>query len=235
MAKSIGITMVIKQGWMKKAIALLPNNLKQEDYSRELEEHLSFEIDSVTNLHRARQILMNIWYRENETFCSLQKEGRQLAIDYPDSLTEIEWCMTALAFPAFYDICRLMGKMYEFQDTISTTQIRQKIADEWGERYTLDKAVTKIVSTMKEIGAIQSISTGRHQKIKSNTHEGKIISYIIRVAMALDGSSYYTFSSLKDFPFLFPFEYKVAKEQLMQDERFTLSTFDATLSVALDK
>ena len=49
----------------------------------------------------------------------------------------------------------------------------------------------------------------------------------------IDGSSYYAFSSLTEFPFLFPFKYRVTKEQLMQDERFTLSTFDATLSVAM--
>ena len=51
--------------------------------------------------------------------------------------------------------------------------------------------------------------------------------------MKLDGSSYYSFLSLTEFPFLFPFKYKVTKEQLMQDNRFILSTFDATLSVAL--
>lgn len=52
-------------------------------------------------------------------------------------------------------------------------------------------------------------------------------------AMTIDGSSYYAFLSLTEFPLLCPFKYRMTKEQLMQDERFTLSTFDATLSVAL--
>lgn len=48
-----------------------------------------------------------------------------------------------------------------------------------------------------------------------------------------DLDKYYPFSSLNEFPFLFPFSYKVTKEQLLENEDFTLATFDSTLSVSL--
>ena len=56
---------------------------------------------------------------------------------------------------------------------------------------------------------------------------------MLATAMKVDGNSYYPFSSLNDFSFLFPFDYKVTKEQLMQDEHFKISVFDSKLSVAL--
>lgn len=233
MAKMVGMNVVVKEGWTKKAIALLSENLTEEEYKAALNEHLSFEIDSAINLRKAREILMRVWYRDTEGVEKLQKEGRDLAIKYPDHLAAINWCMTALVFPAFADIARLMGKMFEFQDEITTTQIKQKMFDEWGETGTLQTVVAKIIGTMREIGGIKSEKTGRQEAAAIEVKDEEVVSFMIRVAMTLDGSSYYAFSSLTDFPFLFPFQYRVSKEMLMADDQFVLSTFDSTLSVAL--
>lgn len=233
MAKMVGMNVVVKEGWTKKAIALLSENLTEEEYKAALNEHLSFEIDSAINLRKAREILMRVWYRDTEGVEKLQKEGRDLAIKYPDHLAAINWCMTALVFPAFADIARLMGKMFEFQDEITTTQIKQKMFDEWGETGTLQTVVAKIIGTLREIGGIKSEKTGRQEAAAIEVKDEEVVSFMIRVAMTLDGSSYYAFSSLTDFPFLFPFQYRVSKEMLMADDRFVLSTFDSTLSVAL--
>lgn len=233
MAKMVGMNVVVKEGWTKKTVALLSENLIEEEYKAALNEHLSFEIDSAINLRKAREILMRVWYRDTEGVEKLQKEGRELAIKYPDHLAAINWCMTALVFPAFADIARLMGKMFEFQDVITTTQIKQKMFDEWGETGTLQTVVAKIIGTMREIGGIRSEKTGRQEAAAIEVKDVEVVSFMIRVAMTLDGSSYYAFSSLAEFPFLFPFQYRVSKEMLMQDDRFVLSAFDSTLSVAL--
>ena len=217
MAKMVGMNVVVKEGWTKKVIALLSENLTEEEYKAALNEHLSFEIDSAINLRKAREILMRVWCRDTEGMEKLQKEGRELVAKYPDQLAAINWCMIALVFPAFADIARLMGKMF----------------DEWGETGTLQTVVAKIIGTMREIGGIRSEKTGRQESAAIEVKDAEVVSFMIRVAMTLDGSSYYAFSSLTDFPFLFPFQYRVSKEMLMQDDRFVLSTFDSTLSVAL--
>lgn len=233
MAKMVGLNLVIKLGWMKKAVSLLPENLPEAGYRKELDEHLAFEIDSPTNRRKAREIMMRVWYQDSEGVEKLQQRGRKLIQKYPDQLTTIGWCMIPLAYPVFADYATLMGKMLEFQDAVTTTQIKQKMFDQLGERNLIEFATTKVISTMKELGAVRSIQTGKHEAIKTTIASEEIVAFMLEVAMFLDGSSYYSFSSLSEFPFLFPFNYRVTKEQLMQDDRFTLSTFDATLSVAL--
>ena len=235
MAKMVGLNLVVKLGWMKKAVSLLPENLPEPEYRKELEEHLAFEIDSPTNKRKAREIMMRVWYQDSDGVEKLQQRGRELVQKYPDQLATIGWCMIPLAYPAFADYAKLMGKMFEFQDVITTTQIKQKMFDQLGERNLIEFATSKVISTMKELGGVRSIQTGKHEAIKTTIANEEIVAYILEVAMFLDGSSYYSFSSLTEFPFLFPFDYRVTKEQLMQDDRFTLSTFDATLSVALKK
>lgn len=233
MAKMVGLNVSLKMGWMKKAVELLGQGLSEEDYKNVLKEHLSFEIDSPTNLRKAKDNLTFIWYKDTEDYAKLQQEGRQLVQKYPEHIAAIGWCMVPMAYPVFYDLAKLMGKMFEFQDTITTGQIRQKMFDEWGERSTLDYSVGKVIAAMKSLGAVNSPQTGKYQACSIPVNNKEVISFMVRVAMKLDCSSYYAFSSLTNFTFLFPFEYKVTKEQLMQDERFTLSTFNATLSVAL--
>lgn len=235
MAKMVGMNVVIKQGWTKKAIALLEENLTEAEFKAALNEYLAFEIDSPINLRKAREILVRTWYRNTEGVEKLQKEGRDLAVKYPDHFAPISWCMTALVFPAFTDIATLMGKMFGFQDEITTTQIKQKMFDEWGETGTLQTVVAKIVGTMREIGGIKSEKMGRQEPAAMEVKEDDVISFMVRVAMTLGRSSYYDFSSLADFPFLFPFKYRVSKEMLMLDDCFVLSTFDSTLSVSLNE
>lgn len=233
MAKMVGLNVSIKIGWMKKAVELLGTDLSENEYKNELKEHLSFEIDSPTNLRKAKDNLTNIWYRDSDAYAMLQQEGRELVQKYPEYISAIGWCMIPMAYPMFYDLAKLMGKMFEFQDSITTGQIRQKMFDEWGERSTLDYSVGKVIAAMKSLDAVSSPQTGRYQIRRMVINNEKVVSFIIRVAMKMGGSSYYAFSSLNEFPFLFPFEYTVTKEQLMQDDRFVLATFDATLSVSL--
>lgn len=233
MAKMVGLSLVVKQGWMRKAVTLMQENPPEVEYRKQLEEHLSYEIDSPTNRRKAREILMRVWYRNSEGVETLQEEGRKLIQKYPEKLTEIGWCMMPLAYPVFLDISRLMGKMFEFEDTITTTQIRKKMFDEYGERGTVDYSTTKIIATMRELGGIESSSVGKQTRVKIKVTNPEIVTFMTKVAMHLGGSSYYTFAALADFPFLFPFEYKLAKELILQDEDFVTTNFGGELSVSL--
>ena len=233
MAKMVGLNVSLKMGWMKKAVELLGQSLTEEEYKNLLKEHLSFEIDSPTNLRKAKDNLTFIWYKDSEEYAELQQEGRQLVQKYPECIEAIGWCMIPMAYPVFHDLAKLMGKMFEFQDSISTGQIRQKMFDEWGERSTLDYSVGKVIAAMKSLDAVSSPQTGKYQVNNAPVNNEEVVSFMLRVTMKLDGSSYYAFSSLTELPFLFPFKFAVNKEQLLQDERFTLSTFGSTLSVAM--
>ncbi len=233
MAKMVGLNVSLRMGWMKKAVELLGKGLSEEEYKNELKEFLAYEIDSPTNLRKAKDNLTFIWFRDSDQYAYLQQEGRRLAQQFPEYISAIGWCMVPMTYPVFYDLAKLMGKMFEFEETITTGQIRKKMFDEWGERSTLDYSTGKIIAAMKSLEAVESPATGKYVVNKQTVKEEKIISFMLRSAMTLDGSSYYTYESLSDFPFLFPFSYRITKELLMADDRFVLSTFDATLTVSL--
>ena len=60
MSKMVGMNVVIKQSWFKKVAELLNENFSEEQNKSIINDYLSFEIDSATNLRKAREILMRI-------------------------------------------------------------------------------------------------------------------------------------------------------------------------------
>ena len=65
MGKMVGLSRNLKMTWLNKAVELLSENLPEQEYKDRLNEYLSFEIKSPTNLRKTREILMNLWYYEN--------------------------------------------------------------------------------------------------------------------------------------------------------------------------
>ena len=68
MAKMVGLSRTIKLPWLNKAAKLYQENLSQEEYKAQMNEYLSFEIESAIVLRKTREILMNVWFYDNDPF-----------------------------------------------------------------------------------------------------------------------------------------------------------------------
>ena len=147
MAKMVGLSRNLKMQWLNKTAELVMEGLSEKEIHDQLNEYLSFEISSPTNLRKTREILMYIWVYENEIGSKLKNEAISIIKDLPEYALEVHWCMMMAAYPVFDDMCKLIGKMSEFQDEIALSQIKQKLYDEWGERTTLLHSVDKLIST----------------------------------------------------------------------------------------
>ena len=233
MAKMIGLSRNIKLQWLNKIVELEQEKLTAEELKNQLNEYLSFEISSATNLRKTREILMNIWEHENAYSVKLKSDGLKLITKYPENRVAIHWCMLLAAYPVFVDLCKMIGKVSEFSDEITLKQVKNKIFDEWGERTTLFHSIDKIISTLKDLGVLKSDKPGRYHISKQDVGNPEVVNFLIYTVMLIDDAGYYTFQELKDLVYLFPFEYQLSKEQLMDDNRFAMNNFGGELSVTL--
>ena len=234
MAKMVGLSRTIKLSWLNKAAQLYQEHLPLEEYKAQMNEYLSFEIESAIVLRKTREILMNVWYYDTDPFITdLRKDAIKLLDRYPDEAVPIHWCLMLLSYPVMIDMSKLMGRLYDFSDTITLKQIKQKMFDEWGERATLFHTTDKIIATMKELGVISNVKVGTYTIQKHKIKADAVTAMVIQTALKTNNSSYCNFGELTDFNVMFPFEYTVSKEQLMSDERFTLTTFGGEMTVAL--
>ena len=125
MAKMVGYACSIRLPWLNKAVQMLEENLPEAEYKEKMNEYLSFEIDSPTRLRKTREILMNVWYYPSEELDATRTEARALLDKYPEQSAAIQYCMLCLTYPVFADVCKIMGKLFEFPHCRMTGSIRK--------------------------------------------------------------------------------------------------------------
>lgn len=233
MAKMVGYACSIKLLWLDQAVRMLSENLSESRYKEKLNEYLSFEIDSATRLRKTREILMNIWYYDSDEITPIRSHALKLLDAHPEYNVAIHLCMIYLTYPVVADVCKFMGRLFEFQDVVTNAALTQKLYDEWGERGSLEATCRRVTLTLKEMGILENQTRVRYSLKRQNVSNYDVVNFLLYVAMKIDGSSYYSFANLTEFNCLFPFDYTVSKEQLIQDERFTLGNYDGQLTVAL--
>lgn len=234
MAKMIGLSRNLKLQWLNKVVELVSQELTEKEIKTQLNEYLGFEIESAINIRKTREILMNIWVYENEHTAKIRATALELIHAYPEYAMQIHWCMMLAAYPVFVDMCKLIGKMSEFQDEITLAQLKQKLFDEWGERTTLFHSIDKLMATLKAIDALACNKPGKYYVNKHKVSNPKVVAFMVYTMMNVDDSGYYTFADINASVYLFPFEYKMEKESLLEDKRFSLNTFGGELSISLN-
>lgn len=233
MAKMVGLSRNLKLPWLNEVVRLYAEGLDDNQIKEKLNEYLGFEIGSPTVLRKTREILMNIWVYENDYTAALRDEALRLFQKDSDYALPVHWCMMLAAYPVFQDMCRLIGKIGEFEETITTKQIKQKLFDEWGERSTLYHSSDKLISTLKALEALDSEKTGVYSIKKHEFSKPEIVDFLLYAMMKIDDAGYYSLLDLENSVYLFPFEYKVSKEAILMDDRFTTGTFGGELSISL--
>lgn len=142
-------------------------------------EYLSFEISSATNLRKTREILMNIWFYEDEEINEIRKTGLSLIHEFLKFALPVHWCMMLVVYLVFADICKLIDRISDFQDKITLTQLKQKLFTEWGERTTLYHYSDKIISTMKEMSALSCEKSGKYHINKHTVSNKQIVNFLL--------------------------------------------------------
>lgn len=233
MAKMVGLSRNLKLPWLNEVVRLYVEGLEDDQIKEQLNEYLSYEIGSPTVLRKTREILMNIWVYENDYTDSLREEALRLIQKDSDYALPVHWCMMLAAYPVFQDMCRLIGKIGEFEEKITMKQIKQKLFDEWGERSTLYHSIDKLVATLKALDVLESSKVGAYSIKTHSFSKPEIVNFLLYTMMKIDDAGYYSLLNLENSLYLFPFEYQVSKESIMADDRFMLGTFGGEISFSL--
>ena len=118
MAKMVGYACNIKLQWLNYAVSLLDENLTEAEFKEKMNEYLSFEIDSPTRLRKSREIIMNTWFYDSDEIMPIRQEALTLLKAHPECDVAIHLCLLFLSYPVVADICKFMGRLFEYQDEV---------------------------------------------------------------------------------------------------------------------
>ena len=231
MSKVIGMSRNIKLEWLNKVAFLNIIGKSEEEIRKDLNEYLSVEIKSYTNMRKTRKILMNIWTSKDNV------EIKDIAASLFNSNKEEElllahWCLTLIAYPVFADICGTIGKLDSKMFDITNKDIKNKIFDEWGERSTLYHSIGKNIRTLKDLGVLYAASGNRYNinRYKIDSKEGLII--IAATLVRLKEKLYMSIEELNSSPEMFPFEYCMKVDVLSNNKLFSVDRIGGELVVS---
>lgn len=225
MAKMVGLARPLKIEWMNKTVDLLLEGKAPLDVKEELNEFLSFEIDSPTSLRKTRESLINTWVNNQEGTDDLRKTALQAYSEMRSKSLALHWCMLVASYPIFADISSLIGKVSTIEDTFSTMWIREKLYESWGERTTLDVPVKNILRTMVDFGTLEKVKTGIYKIKQQPILDDAIIRVIVLTILSLKQKAYYEITDLPLAPQMFPFVFDVTHEFIYNTGCFELSNF----------
>lgn len=231
MAKMVGLSRPIKLEWLNKTVELIKQGKTDAEIKNDLNDYLSYEITSPTNLRKTREILMTIWVKTPEEL--LKIKGLALEIFDNDNVNTlvIHWCMLLLTYPVFSDVCALIGKLTDIQETFTTTWLKQKLFDHWGERTTLLHSTNKILQTLKYIGVIENEKMGEYRIVTIDINNEAAKSLIALTIIAINRKAYYELSDLSRAPQMFPLNYSITNELLHCSDLFDLNNFGGKVVV----
>jgi hypothetical protein len=233
MGKMVGLSRNLKMTWLNKAVELLSEDLPETEYKDKLNEYLSFEIKSPTNLRKTREILMNLWYYENPETQALRTQARSLIKKDTDNALAAHWCVILATYPIFVDVSRIIGKLSEFEDEFTLQQLKQKIFDEWGERATLFHSIDKMIATMKAMDALKAEKPGRYTIVKHEVKDDEVNALLASAGMIVEDKGNFTLQDLQGMSYMFPFKYQIEREMLMMNDTFTITNIGGEMMVSL--
>jgi hypothetical protein len=222
-AKTVGLSRAIKIEWLNRTVELVLEGKSDQEIKDALNVYLGAEISSPTNLRKTREILLNIWVRSAEEYGAIRGDALTAYTSGTGNRLALHWVMILLAYPVFADICGLIGKVSDMQDTFTSAWLKEKVFEAWGERTTLLYSIEKILQTMKYIGGVKLIKIGIFEICKYRiTDDGTLVA-VVKAIMALNNGAYIELGSLANVSQLFPFEYSISSDWLHSRPDFELN------------
>lgn len=234
MAKMVGMSRSIKLEWLNKTVELLLEEKDDAQIKMDLNDYLSYEISSPTVLRKTREILMTIWVKTPDELKVVKQQALNAYKNPSDNKMAIHWCMMLLMYPIFSDVCGLIGKLSNIQDTFTTAWLKEKLYEMWGERTTLLHSIDKILQTLKLIGAIENQKAGVYHIRKYAVSDTKTVEVLLLAILGLKEKGYYDVSELHNIPQMFPFEFFVSHEWLHNSKLFSLNNFGGRIVLTVD-
>jgi len=234
MSKIVGMSRMIKPEWLDKTVEYVLQGDDATIIKENLNDYLSFEINSPTNLRKTREILLNIWVKSKDLHPAIYKTAIDVYRSEKKNKMALNWAMILLAYPVFIDVASRIGKLSMIQDTFTTSWLKEKLTEEWGDRSTLFHSCDKLLQTLKAIGAIESKKQGTYEIKKHEVTDERSIAVMLMCLLALNRQAYYDISELGSNPLFFPFKFNITLDWLHRSPLFVLSNFGGKMVLTSD-
>ena len=205
MAERIGLSKNVTLEWMELAANCKLSGKTQDEAYPILNEKIGEIIHSPVNSKQIRVILFNMWYRPEDWYLDYSvKAAENLTTD---ERIGVHWALLLKRYQVFYDLCTVIGGLFDFREEITLGQIRTRIFEKCGARDTLQNCLSKNIQTFKELKSIIATKVaGTYCRNTMTLNDPKIMQLLCAAIIERSGKEYMTWEEIVQHPALFPFQ-----------------------------
>lgn len=215
----LGFDRKLKLAWLDAAAAL--SGMSAKETKGCLDTFLRKEISGKDARRKANDALRRLWITCEDNV--LTRNARQLfrGAGY-DTRVCLHYGMSMMAAPLFRDVVHLIGRLINLQAKVSVAQVRTRIYEKWGERSTLNTAVSRIFASLNDWGILNPLGKGHYETITMTVRDSAIASWLLAAAVHAHPSNQLPVEELLALPELFPFEMDDTSQLLRMSGYFEL-------------
>lgn len=227
MDKNVGFNRNILRAWLDAAAAFRVETGDLVELRARLEPVVGREISSAENRRKAIDILIRIWGKTADQAPALHR----LAVAYfaampqPQDRLWLHYGLSLLAYPLFRQVAAALGQLGRHEEAITPAVVKQRLVAERGELGSLNKAVERILFSMRDWGLVAD-SGQRHayrlQRKAVPASQPEVEVWMSACALYAHPAEELPFNDLLRLPELFPFQLTLSVDQLRRHPGFVV-------------
>jgi hypothetical protein len=225
MAKRIGFDRMIEIDWLDAIASSIREQKNLNDIRDEMHNLLESEFPQYEARRKTITVLLRIWYKVPSENKAIRDHALLLLpqLNHNDRLW-IHWGMILLAFPFFKDITRILNRCFSFHDSCASAEIQRKMEETWGKRYTMKRALGRVLQSLKSWDIIRKESTSENfiSRPQIFAQNKEVEFWFIEALLLSQESQSIPMDLITRFPEAFPFGITLEQSDIMNSGRFTI-------------
>ena len=204
MAERVGLARNIKLEWLNLVAECKLAGKTKDEATANLNSVISQTVVSKDNIRKSRTILLELFYNHDDWF-------EQYAVETCRNLSSPErlpvyWSLLMIRYPIFFDLCTIIGSMFDYKSEVTLAQVKLCIYENWGARTTLTHSLDKNIQTLKDVGVLErSAAPGTYSLHYQSLHDIKSTNLLMASLLSCSTQPHMSWSTLVRHPAIFPF------------------------------
>lgn len=227
--RTIGFDRKIQLAWLDATADWAAQGLSVPEIRSELEELLAEEVAG-GSYRGAREktitVLLHIWVLVPDHLVPLRDDGLRLlrGLSGQDRLP-LHWGMCIASYPFFRDVAATTGRLLALQGTAVLSQITRRMAEVWGERSSVIRAVQRVLRSLVLWGVIEETAErgvfAATPKVTVKRTDG-VGPWLLEAGMSNCEKGTWTLAGILTDSALFPFTMHLSRRDVERNSRLEI-------------
>ena len=159
----IAFKQTVKKEWLNRTLELVCAGYTEDEIRKTLYEYLTScatvgeeEKKRSNNTCKMAVNMLSCWFRKDEILHSFRND----LIEEAKKVDSEKWlplhmAMMSASYPFWFNACSVTGKLFSYQDVVSTSQIYDKMKSIYGDKSTILTDTRYAISTMWSWGMVK--------------------------------------------------------------------------------